>query len=99
MFSKDELPKYHQITFYEILNKERELFDNEEYKKYILEKRKKQYKKFNVELVDELDTGVEIAFTDFAYDTKEKDKYNRAKKKQEDRKEIEKGYFKWEDER
>lgn len=55
----------------------------------------RDYKKCKVELVDDLETGVEINFTDFAYDPKEKDKYNRAKKKQEDRKEIERGIEEW----
>lgn len=63
---------------------------------------KKNYKKCNIELVDELETGVQILFTDLeVYEQKktEKDRYERAKKKEQDRKEIEKGYFKWEDER
>lgn len=58
---------------------------------------RKNYKKCKVEIVDNLNTGIEIKFSDF--ELKEKEKYNRAKKKEQDRKDIEKGYFKWEDER
>ena len=56
---------------------------------------RKKYKKCKVEIVDNLNTGIEIKFSDF--EIKEKEKYNRAKKKEQDRKDIEKGYFKWED--
>lgn len=58
---------------------------------------RKNYKKCKVEIVDNLNTGIEIKFSDF--ELKEKEKYNRAKKKEQDRKDIEKGYFKWEDQR
>ena len=58
---------------------------------------RKNYKKCKIEIVDNLNTGIEIKFSDF--ELKEKEKYNRAKKKEQDRKDIEKGYFKWEDER
>ena len=57
--------------------------------------KKEKYKKCKVKLVDEVYSGIEIRFTDI----KVEDKYNRAKKKEQDRKDIEKGYFKWEDER
>lgn len=53
------------------------------------------YKKCKVKLVDQVYSGIEIRFTDIEVE----DKYNRAKKKEQDRKDIEKGYFKWEDER
>ncbi len=57
----------------------------------------REYKKCKVEFVDELDTGIEIKFTDFAYDpNKEKPKFNRAKEKAEARKEIERGFEEWE---
>ena len=62
----------------------------------------RDYKKCKVELVDELDTGVQILFTDLeVYDQKKdrKDKFNRAREKEQERKDIEKGYLKWEDER
>lgn len=55
---------------------------------------KENFTKCNIELVDELNTGIEINFTDFSYEPKEK--YNRAKKKQNDRKEIERGIKEWE---
>lgn len=58
----------------------------------------RDYKKCKVELVDELETGIEVKFSDFSYEP-EKEKFNRAKEKENTRKEIEKGYFKWEDER
>ena len=54
-----------------------------------------KYKKCKVKLVDKVYSGIEIRFTDIEVE----DKYNRAKKKNQDRKDIEKGYFKWEDER
>ena len=54
-----------------------------------------KYKKCKVKLVDQVYSGIEIRFTDIEVE----DKYNRAKKKEQDRKDIEKGYFKWEDER
>ena len=60
---------------------------------------KRNYEKCNVEFVDNLDVGVEVAFTDFqVYDQKKekKDKYDRAKKKEKDRKDIERGFEEWE---
>lgn len=57
--------------------------------------KKDKYKKCKVKLVDQVYSGIEIRFTDIEVE----DKYNRAKKKHQDRKDIEKGYFKWEDER
>ena len=57
--------------------------------------KKDKYKKCKVKLVDQVYSGIEIRFTDIEVE----EKYNRAKKKNQDRKEIEKGYFKWEDER
>ena len=62
----------------------------------------RDYKKCKVQLIDDLETGVQILFTDLeVYEQKktEKDRYERAKKKEQDRKDIEKGYLKWEDER
>ena len=59
----------------------------------------RDYKKCKVELVDELDTGVQILFTDLeVYDQKKerKDKYERTKKKEQDRKQIERGFEEWE---
>jgi len=60
----------------------------------------REYKKCKVELVDELETGVQILFTDLeVYDQKKerKDKFNRAKEKENSRKQIEKGWFEWDD--
>jgi hypothetical protein len=60
----------------------------------------RNYKKCKIEFVDELDTGIEIAFTDLqVYDIKKekKDKFNRAKEKENSRKNIEKGMLEWED--
>lgn len=57
--------------------------------------KKDKYKKCKVKLVDQVYSGIEIRFTDIEVE----DKYNRAKKKEQDRKDIEKGYIKWEDER
>lgn len=60
---------------------------------------KRNYEKCNVEFVDNLDIGVEVAFTDFqVYDQKKerKDKYERTKKKEQDRKDIERGMGEWE---
>lgn len=59
----------------------------------------RDYKKCKVELVDELETGIEIAFTDLqVYEQKKekKEKYDRAKKKDQDRKDIERGFEEWE---
>lgn len=59
----------------------------------------RDYKKCKVQLVDDLETGVQILFTDLeVYEQKrtEKDRYNRAKKKEEDRKQIERGVEEWE---
>ena len=59
----------------------------------------RNYKKCKVQLVDDLETGVQILFTDLeVYEQKrtEKDRYNRAKKKEEDRKQIERGIEEWE---
>ena len=58
------------------------------------------YKKCKIEFVDDLDTGIELAFTDLqVYDNKKekKDKFNRAKEKENSRKNIEKGMLEWED--
>ena len=55
----------------------------------------KKYKKCKVKLVDQVYSGIEIRFTDIEVE----DQYNRAKKKNQDRKDVEKGYLKWEDER
>lgn len=41
------------------------------YQKYLLERRKRAYKKFNVEYVENLKTGIEIKFTDLQIKTKE----------------------------
>lgn len=60
----------------------------------------REYKKCKIEFVDELDTGIELAFTDLqVYDNKKekKDKFNRAKEKENSRKNIEKGMLEWED--
>lgn len=62
---------------------------------YDMKKKRENYKKCKVKIVEKLNTGVEIRFADIEIN----DKYDRAKKKEKDRKEIEKGYFKWEDER
>lgn len=53
------------------------------------------YKECPVEFVDDLETGIEIKFTDFSYDPK-KEKFNRAREKAEARKEIERGIEEWE---
>lgn len=50
-------------------------------------------KKCKVILVDDVPTKVRISATSFV--PEEKVKYNRAKKKAEDREKIEKGYEKW----
>ena len=60
-----------------------------------MENKKTKYKKCKVKLVDKVYSGIEIRFTEIEVE----DKYNRAKKKELDRKDIEKGYMKWEDER
>ena len=76
--------------------------EDEEVINNMLRNYKENYKKCKVELVDELESGVQILFTDLeVYDQKKeiKDRYERAKKKEQDKKDIEKGYFKWEDER
>ena len=60
----------------------------------------REYKKCKIEFVDDLDTGIELAFTDLqVYDNKKerKDKFNRAKEKENSRKNIEKGMLEWED--
>lgn len=60
---------------------------------------KRNYEKCNIEFVDVLETGIEIAFTDLqVYDQKKerKDKFNRAREKEQDRKEIERGIEEWE---
>ena len=62
-----------------------------------LNKKLQEYKKTKVELVDELPLEIEVTFTDFV--PEEKVKYNRAKKRAQDRKEINEGYVKWEEER
>ena len=41
------------------------------YQKYLLERRKRAYKKFNVEYVENLKTGIEVKFTDLQIKTKE----------------------------
>ena len=59
----------------------------------------RDYKKCKIEFVDDLDTGIELAFTDLqVYDIKKekKDKFNRAKEKENSRKNIEKGMLEWE---
>ena len=59
-----------------------------------------EYKKCKIEFVDDLETGIELAFTDLqVYDMKKekKDKFNRAKEKENSRKNIEKGMLEWED--
>lgn len=58
-----------------------------------LNKKLQEYKECNVELVEELPLEIDVAVTDFI--PEEKEKYNRAKKKAQDRKEIEDGYNKW----
>lgn len=60
-----------------------------------MENKKTNYKKCKVKLVDKVYSGIEIRFTEIELE----DKYNRAKKKAQDIKDIEMGYFKWEDER
>ena len=60
---------------------------------------KRNYEKCNIEFVDDLDTGIEIAFTDLqVYDQKKerKDKFNRAREKEQARKDIERGFEEWE---
>lgn len=60
---------------------------------------KRNYEKCNIEFVDDLDTGIEIAFTDLqVYDQKKerKDKFNRAREKEQARKQIERGFEEWE---
>lgn len=54
-------------------------------------------KKCKVILVDDIPTKVRISAMTFV--PEEKVKYNRAKKKAEDREKIEKGYEKWIDEK
>lgn len=63
-----------------------------------MNKKFQEYKKCKVELVDEVPEEIEIVAIDFDI-TEEKVKYNRAKKKQEDRKKIDEGYGKWLDEK
>lgn len=60
---------------------------------------KRNYEKCNIEFVDVLETGIEIAFTDLqVYDQKKerKDKFNRAREKEQARKQIERGFEEWE---
>lgn len=57
---------------------------------------KENFTKCNIELVDELNTGIEVKFSDFSYEP-EKEKFNRAKEKENTRKQIEKGWFEWDD--
>lgn len=57
-----------------------------------MEKENKKYKKCKVKLVDKVYSGIEIRFTEIELE----DKYNRAKKKEQDRKDIEKGIEEWE---
>ena len=60
---------------------------------------KRNYEKCNIEFVDNLETGIEIAFTDLqVYDQKKerKDKFNRAREKEQARKQIERGFEEWE---
>lgn len=55
----------------------------------------KTYQKCTVELVDELDTGIEVKFTDFDIPdipVREKKKFNRAKEKEKFRRRIEEDY-------
>lgn len=54
--------------------------------------KKDKYKKCKVKLVDQVYSGIEIRFTDIEVE----EKYNRAKKKNQDRKEIERGFEEWE---
>ena len=59
---------------------------------------KRNYEKCNIEFVDNLETGIEIAFTDLqVYDQKKerKDKFNRAREKEQARKDIERGFEEW----
>ena len=58
-----------------------------------LNKKLQEYKKCKVEFVEEVELEIDIAVTDFI--PEEKEKYDRAKKKAEDRKEIDEGYIKW----
>lgn len=58
-----------------------------------LNKKLQEYKSCKVELTDDLQLEIDVAVTDFI--PEEKQKYSRAKKRQEDRKEIEEGYNKW----
>lgn len=74
MYNEEELPKYHQITLKELIEKNQKLIDDEEYRKYLIEKRKKQYSKFKVEYVENLNTGIEINFTDFEMPIKTKER-------------------------
>lgn len=62
-----------------------------------MNKKFQEYKKCKVEKVDDLELEIDVDFIDFI--PEEKEKYNRAKKKQEDRKEIDEGYNKWLDEK
>ena len=58
-----------------------------------LNKKLQEYKKCKVEFVEEVELEIDVAVTDFI--PEEKEKYDRAKKKAEDRKEINEGYVKW----
>ena len=58
----------------------------------------RDYKKCKIEFTDELETGVQILFTDlevYGQKKERKDKFNRAREKEDARKEIERGFSKW----
>ena len=77
------------------LSKEKQAEINKLFQAY-----KENYKRCKIEFVDDLETGIELAFTDLqVYDMKKekKDKFNRAKEKENSRKNIEKGMLEWED--
>lgn len=77
------------------LSKEKQAEINKLFQAY-----KENYKRCKIEFVDDLNTGIELAFTDLqVYDIKKekKDKFNRAKEKENSRKNIEKGMLEWED--
>lgn len=59
----------------------------------------REYKKCKIEFVDDLETGVELAFTDlevYSIKKEQKDRFNRAREKEQARKEIERGFEEWE---
>ena len=77
------------------LSKEKQAEINKLFQAY-----KENYKRCKIEFVDDLEAGIELAFTDLqVYDMKKekKDKFNRAKEKENSRKNIEKGMLEWED--